>query len=485
LSRLGNLRLSLAVGDDVVVALMVGGGSTRAESAAVAWPERADGIAAALAAAINQVIDRLGVARSGGETREIRVRIALLPPLVDARMVTLPPLKKREAEAVIRRDAARHFVGGSVARAVAVLPPSEAVAALLPEGQTGRPVLAAASPVTTLEAVRVAAVAAGCTVESIVPAHGAWLAGPTDDWAGDGAGAVFAAHGDAVHVMRLDRGSLTGMRRVPASLMAEVVAAAGPAPGRAIVCGDPGRRESLARAVAAAGWTLADEGAKLRSAAELAALRSGRSRIELVPPSLIAERWRRSRVIGRRLALAAVAVLALAAAIEFWGVRRELDAISRRRAEIRPEVAPLLATRDSISEMEARVDAIGEIERSAPRWTRAIFDLALLLPSDAYLTSVRTRGDTLVIEGSGASAGEAMQALRRAGSLTDFRLEGTVERDLEDGSTSVERFRLSARLKPPARVAPPSILDPVTDPVAGSTGSTGAVPDPAGRGRGS
>jgi Tfp pilus assembly protein PilN len=111
--------------------------------------------------------------------------------------------------------------------------------------------------------------------------------------------------------------------------------------------------------------------------------------------------------------------------------------------------------------MLARSQAIAQIERSAPRWTRALFDLALLLPSDSYLTSVRTRGDTLVIEGSGASAGEAMQAMRRAGSLDHFRLEGIVERDLEDGSTSVERFRLSARLKPPAEAARPSILDPL------------------------
>jgi Tfp pilus assembly protein PilN len=449
------VRIGIAIGDDVVVGVATAGGASRAASVPLQWPDRNDGVAAAVAAAFNELAAKLA-AESGTALDGAHVRIALLPPLADARLVPLPPLRLREAEAVVRRDAARHFVGGAVARAVAVLP--AASGADVRSGE--RAVLAAAAPVATLESVRAAAAGAGWTVESIVPAHGAWLAGPETGWSGDGARSIFAAHGDAVHVMRIEGESLVTVRRVPASLVSEVVSAAGAAPGRAIVCGEAGRRESLSRAVAAAGWTLVDDAARSRSAPEVAAMRAHRSPLELVPPSLTAERWRRSRMVGRRLAASAVVLLAVAAAIEFWGMRRELDAVRARRAEIRSEVSPLLATRDSINQMESRTQAIREIERSTPRWTRALFDLALLLPSDSYLTSVRTRGDTLVIEGSGASAGEAMQALRRAGSLTDFRLEGIVERDLEDGSTSIERFRLSARLKPPLGAARPSILDP-------------------------
>lgn len=458
------MRFGIAVGDDAVTAVVRAGAETHTASSPVQWPERADGIAAAVAAAFNDIAAQL-TARTGSELQGAAVHIVLLPPLADARLVPLPPLKQREAEAVVRRDAARHFVGGNVARAVAVLLPSgEDVRAGAPA-----PVLAAASPVATLEAVRAAAAGAGWTVESIAPGHGAWLAGPENGWSGDAPRAVFAAHGDTVHVMRVERGSVTSIRRVPASLMAEVVSAAGAAPGGAIVCGEPGRREALSRAVAAAGWTLADDAARARSAAEVAAMRAHRSPLELVPPSLTAERWRRSRALGRRLAAAAIVLLAVAAAIEFWGVRRELDAVRARRAEIRSDVSPLLETRDSINEMETKTAAIRSIEEDSPRWTRALFDLALLLPQDSYLTSVRTRGDTLVIEGSGASAGEAMQALRRAGSLKDFRLEGIVERDLEDGSTAVERFRLSARLKPPVETGKPSILDPRQPPPPSGT----------------
>jgi Tfp pilus assembly protein PilN len=456
----------------MVVGVVRAGAETHTASSPLQWPERPDGLAGAVAAAFNEMKAQL-TASTGSEMDGASVFIALLPPLADARLVPLPPLRQREAEAVVRRDAARHFVGGNVTRAVAVMPSSGA------DAQAGSPlpVLAAAAPVATLEAVRAAAAGAGWTVESIAPAHGAWIAGPEGGWSGAGARAVFAAHGDAVHVIRLEGDNVTSIRRVPASLMTEVVSAAGESPGRAIVCGEPGRREPLSRAVASAGWTLADDAARARSAAELAASRADRSPLELVPPSLTAERWRRSRALGRRLAAAAVVLLAVAAAIEFWGVRRELDAVRARRAEIRAEVSPLLETRDSINEMEARTAAIRSLEEDSPRWTRALFDLALLLPSDSHLTSVRTRGDTLVVEGSGASAGEAMQALRRAGSLKDFRLEGMVEREMEDGSTAVERFRLSARLKPPLDAGRPSILDPQAKPTPGS----GPVDEEVGR----
>ena len=175
--------------------------------------------------------------------------------------------------------------------------------------------------------------------------------------------------------------------------------------------------------------------------------------------------------------VAAVLLLIVAAALEFWGTNRELAAVRARRAEIRSEVMPLVDTRDAINRMNERTEAIRVLEREAPRWTRALFDLSLLLPSDSYITSLITRGDTLVIEATGTRAGEAMQALRRSGSLEDIRLEGLVERELEDGSTAVERYRLSARLTDPLDVVRPSVLSP-----GGSAAESAALrPDTGGR----
>jgi len=445
-------RIGVALGTDAIIGIVEG--STQSATVAVDWPANGESAAPALATAFADLAGRLQSA-TGHPLNHARVRVALLPPLCDVRLVPLPPLRLREAEAVIRRDAARHFVGGSAARVVAVLPAAGPAGA--PGASGTAPVLAAAAPVATLEAVRSAAATMGWTVDAFVPAHGAWLAElQSGGRPVSRTRLVLAVLDDAVHLLRIDGDETITVRRVPIDLADEVVSAAGPAPGTFHFLGSGGRSERIGRALAAAGWTSSNT-ARTDSAEESAARNAGRSRLELVPPSLIAERWRRSRSAAGRLAIAAAVLLAIAAATEMWGVRRELDAVRRERAAIRAEVAPLIEARDSISLLNDRTLAIRELEENTPRWTRALFDLALLLPADAHLTAMRTRGDTLVIEASGARAGDAIQALRRAGSLTDVRLEGLVERDLEEGSTATERFRLSARLTQPLGTAKPSI----------------------------
>jgi hypothetical protein len=70
----------------------------------------------------------------------------------------------------------------------------------------------------------------------------------------------------------------------------------------------------------------------------------------------------------------------------------------------------------------------------------------VLLPHETHLTRLHTTGDTITVEAEGNRAGATLQALRSAASLRDARLLGGVERELADGATAVERFRLSARL---------------------------------------
>ncbi|MCI0432682.1 MAG: hypothetical protein L0271_03385, partial [Gemmatimonadetes bacterium] len=82
----------------------------------------------------------------------------------------------------------------------------------------------------------------------------------------------------------------------------------------------------------------------------------------------------------------------------------------------------------------------------------------------------------LVIEASAARAGEAMQALRRAGSLSDLRLEGVVDRDLADGSTAVERFRLSALLRRALPAGPDAPHPALRAPSAGETATEESDP---------
>ena len=83
---------------------------------------------------------------------------------------------------------------------------------------------------------------------------------------------------------------------------------------------------------------------------------------------------------------------------------------------------------------------------SPGRWAPGVVERASLVPRDSPLHARWARGDTIEREAAGSRAGEASQALRAAGLFRDVRLEGVVERELENGETVVERFRVSARL---------------------------------------
>lgn len=416
-------------------AVVRGGAGARTIAAPIEWPEESADPTGAIASALREIERRLadGTPRPA---RAVAARIALLPPFSDARLVTLPPLRRGEAEAVLRRDAARHFVGGNVARIVAVR-----------RGARGQPALAASAPSPLVEAVRAAVAAVGWRLDAILPAHACWLAAaPRGPLAG-----VVAVEGDTAHVVRVERGEVTVLRRVPIA-SAEVVAALGQGPGELASFADAEVRERIVRAAALAGWQSHGD-ATAPDAARAAAEGAFGARLELVPATLAAERRRADRALAARFAVAATALLVLAAALELWGARRELAAVEARRAEIRAQVAPLLATRDSINRLYERAETIATLTARAPRYTSALFDLALLLPADAHLTALDASGDTVKIEAAGARAGAAMQALRDAGSLSDVRLLGIVERELEDGTTAVERFTLTGRIATEPRAA--------------------------------
>ena len=114
------------------------------------------------------------------------------------------------------------------------------------------------------------------------------------------------------------------------------------------------------------------------------------------------------------------------------------------REEIRPAVTPLLAGADSLFMMEDRVRAIEEMEASSEGWAFVLVELAVLLPGDTHLQRLQAAGDTIVLEAVGGKAGEVLEALRRSTTLSDPRLEGPIQRDVEGGETTGERFRLSA-----------------------------------------
>ena len=426
-------RIGISIGTTALTAVARRGDAARVISVPLLYEN--DDVAAALPGALEDVRTRieaeLGAVSTGAVTH-----VVLLPPLAETRLLTLPPLRRAEAEAVVRRDAGRYFVGVPTPRIVAVRQPSRSAASA--------PVQSAAAGAVLVEAVRAAVAAVGWRVVSVVPAHAAWLAAATDRASPD---ALIAIDGDTAHIVRLTKGSAQSLRRLPAAATTEIVHALREMQiptGRSIaVFGDASARDAMNRALGVAGFVVTGLTA---SAAEAAARYADAAAMPLIPLTMLAERRDQEKRIAVRLAVAAVIMLVAAAALELWGTSRQLDAVRARRADIRADVAPLLMLRDSIESLDAGVAQLDALARTTPRWTGALFDIALLLPPETYLTRLYGTGDTLVIDAEGARAGTALQALRGAGSLRDARLQGAIERELADGSTTVERFRLSARL---------------------------------------
>lgn len=452
---MSGLDIGIALGEREATAVTRAGGTTSRLTVAVGFGEGTP-VGGALAAAFAQIARGLAD-QLGGEVEGARVSVALMPPLADARLIRLPPLKRAEAESVIRRDAARHFVGGTGTRVVVAIP-----AATEDRTQPGVLYLGAAAPASLVEALHAAARSVGWRMRTVVAAHGAWLEAARRM---RGTGTVLAADGDTVHVMRAAGGRCASLRRAPVALPEAVLEAAGEEAGDAMLFADPATRDSLKATLAGAGWHVDD--ARLATAAEAAASRARGARLEFVAPTAAAERRERARRNLVRAAVAAVLLIGAAAVVELWGVHRELNVVLAERAAIHERVAPLLATRDSIDRIDTEASALRGLATRAPRWTRALFDLALLLPEDAHVTLLHTMGDTLVVEATAARAGTALQALRKAGSLEDIRLVGTVERDLEAGTTASERFRFTARLKPP--VEQPAVRTTAPAKTAGTT----------------
>lgn len=442
LPRYGS-SIGIAIGSDTVTAVLRRGRTLVTHAVAVDLTGTADDLAA-----LSDAFASLGAYFGGTPADRSAVSIALLPPLCDARLIPLPPLRAAEAAAVLRRDSARYFVGVPVPHIIAVHSDS-------PRARSGGVVLAAAAGAGFVDAIAAAASAVGWQVDGIAPAHAAWtMAANSRAGSGTEPHAYVAVIGDVAHIVCLSGRRAAAARRLPVRALDDIVAAASEAGttgvgARVVVFADDGVRAELARRFAAAGWSVtADKDAGLAAARS-----AGDSGVRFVTASLAAAHTAQEKHLAARLVFAAAVLVLLAGVLEMWGARREWNAIRARRAEIREEVGPLLAMRDSIDRLTWQTNEIEARARSIPRWTPALFDLALLLPEESHVTGLFATGDTLVIEAQGAGAGTALQALRNAGSLRDARLIGTIDRELNGGATSVERFRLSARLAEPRQPA--------------------------------
>jgi hypothetical protein len=214
-------------------------------------------------------------------------------------------------------------------------------------------------------------------------------------------------------------------------------------------------KAELEPALAGAGWQVQQNSL---DAFVVAAQFAGSAEIELLPESRAQMRAAHQRALALRLGFAAALLLMGAAGLELWGEQRELNALRAQRAAIQKEVAPLLAVRDSTNQVNDRIKRIDELRSGSSHLTAALIDLATLMPSNTYVTAVHANGDSLVVEAAGAQAGGALQALRTSEVLRDIRLRGSVDRRMEEGAVTTERFTFTARVAPrPLITTPPPV----------------------------
>jgi hypothetical protein len=354
-------------------------------------------------------------------------------------------MKPAEVAAVLGRDVARYFMGANRPRVVGIRVPARMKSVARDRQEGSMPVLAAAAPLEILEEVRTALDAVGWYGLSFAAAHGAWL-----DAAFSGKGApldgVITVVDQKVHVVRLEGGDPVAVRQVPAADLESIPDTVGPGSGRVLVLAEPEAFEDLSLALSRRGYTASRDPEGWPGAEEGTAGRAATAALELVPPTLAEERRARNRKNAVALAGGAVVLILATLGAQLWGAHRELAAVKAEREAIQSEVEPLLLSRDSLNGLVAQVRSLEGIAQSSPVWTRSLVVLTDLLPRNTYLTGFFASGDTVELEAAGAQAGEAIQALREAGLFEEVRLLGLVERELVEGETVEERFRLWARL---------------------------------------
>jgi Tfp pilus assembly protein PilN len=412
--------VGIAIGATTVIADVASAAGTAPWSRAIAALPEKEARWPALAEALREL--RKAVRTNGAE-----LSVALLPPLAEVRLVTLPPLAADEARRAITRNAARYFLTAREPQVIGLVPAPRRAE---PKSRT---VAAAAAAARVIEAVHTAAQEAGWELGTIVPAEAAWHAAALAIWPPlrRGTHEVAIVRHDRAEVLQLEDGVLTGLRRVPGSGQAAGLSARHDDGSSLAV---PAKRTALAQSPELAAAAFASRGTVL----------------ELVSESA----WQRRRAgqakLAMAVAIAAVVLLAVAAGLELWGVRRELEHLQRERAALRPKVAALVATRDLAAATGQRLNELAQANRAAVPWSDFFVTLTKVLPRDAYLTAVRAAGDSVVLEGLAGGAAGVFSAIEAAQGLSGVHSAAPVRRDLRNpaGANALERFSLAVRVTP-------------------------------------
>ncbi|HEV8356842.1 MAG TPA: PilN domain-containing protein [Gemmatimonadales bacterium] len=363
-----------------------------------------------------------------------RLAVVLLPPLVQLRVIQFPRLRAAEVRRVGARDVARYFPRIRGAQTVALE---------LLRGPRRGPisVLAAATPAWVPEALTEAAGTAGFAIASFEPAHAGWAR-----WARSrGSANVIVLESGGAELIRTHGRRVVAVRRTPA-VPARIDAAL-------TELGDGGRAVFGEGEVALA--CCREGGVELvgsvEAAAAIAAAHAGPpGGLELVTIAEASARGRRVRQTAIRLWLATAASLLLALGLHRAALVRELRTLESARISHRGAVEAAMTAREAALGVSARLAALTAAEHGALHWTAVLDQIATTLPPDAYLTGLRTTGDSLAIEGVARRAAGVFEGLQAATRLSRVRPSGPIRQEVRDSAPPIERFSATAMLRAPA-----------------------------------
>jgi len=332
-------------------------------------------------------------ARSG--LARATVDLALVPPMVDVRTLTLPPLSDDERRRILERDARRYFVG---------LAEPLVVGSRLVGGR----VVAAAASAAIVTSVEAGVAAAGWSLGAIVPAHSAWVGGVRRRWPEHANGQVTVSLPHATEVLTLAQGQIAERRRLRTS---------------------PAHEALITNPVA--------------FAARYASSAAGP---ELLSMERRTQRAKTAHRMVRVLWVVAAACLMLAAGVDYWGLSKALARVQARRASLAPAVTRAMARRDSLEALETGLTTIQNLTVTSPRWSTFVTDLADFLPRDAHLVTLRAAGDSAALEGVAQQSAGVFDALQQMRTLAGVRASAPIQRDvLPDGSVR-EHFAFNTSL---------------------------------------
>jgi hypothetical protein len=388
------------------------------------------------------------LARTIGVTQGTLV-ISLMPPFTEVRRLDLPPLKDDEIQRILSRQASRYFVAAKTPQVVG--------AALTGKRVKGAPasVVAASTSARLIGAIRNAAEQTGWTIEAMAPAESAWAAAALAIWPSFAKQSAFGlvAHEDRTDLLTITDGRLVNVRRFrsgagDAAMIADTV---GPA-ARVGVLGSVAPRRELVAALNGFGVNANVPSSEWTSAAErpdhVAAQFAGTD----VGPVLRSEEALRveasqARRLTWMVAAAAVVLFAVSAGVELWGVHHQLALVRAQRDGIRPEIASTMIGRTTVEATYQHLATLNSIERTAPLWSSVIASLTDALPDDAHLMALRTRDDSVIVDGVADHAARVFNALEKADQLTGVKAAAAVRREIQEGgSDALEHFIIAARV---------------------------------------